>query len=63
MNESILQGEYIVDFAVEPIRPDMSPRRCIDKLCVDPHLVCGALHTALQNVADPKVLSDFAYIY
>ncbi len=52
----------IGQFAIVDFGPQMGIGRGMDQLHIDPHLVAGFLHAALQNVCYAKLLRDLGQI-
>ena len=51
----VLHGEDVGQVAIETLRPQMSARGRVDKLCGDPYPVAGLADAALQHVAHAEV--------
>jgi hypothetical protein len=54
----ILQPEDVRNGTIVTLRPQMAAGHGIDQLGIDPHLIAGAPHAALQHVADAELLGD-----
>ncbi|MND77852.1 hypothetical protein D3C80_695530 [compost metagenome] len=59
----VLDGEDILQVAIEAFRPQMLATCRVDQLGVDAHPPCGAPCAAFQQVAHAEVLCDPAHIH
>ena len=59
----VLQRENILERAVVALGPDMRVRFRVDQLRIDPDLVSGAAHAALEHVANAELLGNPGNIY
>src|SRR6516164_6970969 len=50
----VLKLEDVLQFAIEPISPDVSPRSAIDQLTRDPHSPGRLAHTAFEHITNPQ---------
>ena len=61
-SDFVLNGEDVVEFAVEIARPQVEAGFCLDQLCRYPNLVTGCLHAAFENVGHIQLLAHFANV-
>ena len=59
-DDLVLDGEDVRGIAVEAIGPEMAAGLAVDQLRIDPYVVAGAPHAALQHVADTELAGDLA---
>src|SRR5213075_2234833 len=52
----------IGQISIVSLRPKMGIGPSVDELSIDPDPVIDPLHTALQNVGNPKLLTDLAQV-
>ncbi len=54
----LLDGEHVVEFAVEGAGPELKAVRRLDQLGGDAQAVAGLAHAALQHMGHPQLLAD-----
>ena len=59
LRDLVLDGEDVIEVAVEPFGPQVIARRSVDELRGDPHALPGLSDAALQHVADIQLAGDF----
>src|SRR5262249_23019700 len=58
----VLQGENIRQVTLEPVRPNVRTRHCINQLPCDPDFTRRLAHGPLKNIAHAKSVSDLPYV-
>src|SRR5205085_5807969 len=58
----VLNGEDIVELAIEVLRPEMKPVCGAHQLGGDPQVLSGFTHTAFQDMRDSQLRSDLPQI-
>src|SRR6185503_19055368 len=51
----ILHGKHVAEIAIVPVRPNLRPRACVDKLNADADLGASPAHAALQEITCPEL--------
>jgi hypothetical protein len=58
----VLHGEYVGQIAIEPLRPKMASRGCVDKLGGDAHPVPRLAYAALKDMPHTKLRAHVLYM-
>src|SRR5262249_18462729 len=62
-DDLVLNREYVIDFTIIAVSPQMDSAISVDQLCCDSNTISGPSHAAFNNIMRAKLTADILHLW